>query len=325
MSCDKTGSIDITSTRSNCAGQCQLIYNYEIGNVSTQFHSDYIIIQPTSLGDKPVTYKGIGTDSGQISGDFTVKDIRLYKPSLHKYEGKHLPAELIIFHNHKTGGQDLLISIPISSDSSKVTNQPNAHNQLSEIIDNIHIGGQIHGLNFDLNKFIPKQEYYIYYAPSPLDDQICSNVTNIIFDERFAMYLSQNKLDKLPIYSLTNNDAVKNVNTVIEPFIEGLESSGTAPIQGTKQGINDIYIDCKPVGSSGNVIGELSGDNGNQKELISVVTMEAIKNTIKQIINIILCIIIVGVGIIVAKYLVNGINVNKRNYHSFTAGPIYYK
>ena len=330
MSCDKTGSIDVTSSTTTCAGQCKLIHNYEISNsvsVMIPEEGNHIVIQPTNLGDKPVTYQAIGKDSAQIAGDFTVKDIRLYKPSLHKYDGVHLPAELIIFHNHKTRGQDLLISIPISSDPSKVTNQPEARIQLSEIIDNIHIGGQIHQFNLDLNQFIPKQEYSIYYAPSPLDDQICSNITNIIFDERFAMYISQNQLDKLPTYSLTDNKAVQNSKNLIESFTEGLNhdivTSGTAPTQGTTQSKNDIYIDCKPVGSSGSVIGELNDDNGAQGRLISIVTLETITNAIKQILIIVLCIIILGIGILVTKYLVNRISVNRRNSLSSGIGPRY--
>ena len=50
-------------------------------------------------------------------------------------------------------------------------------------------------LSINANLSSPKKPYYVYNAPSPRNDGICSNVTNIVFDERTAIYIPESKLD----------------------------------------------------------------------------------------------------------------------------------
>jgi len=321
MSCDKSGSINISTTTETCSGQCKLLYNYEIGNVSITNNPDHIIINPQgNLGDKPVNYSSSGSDSAQIAGDFTVQEIGLYKPSLHKYEGVNTDAELVIYHKHITGGQDLLISIPITSSTSYVTNQPKASSQLSEIIDNVGLlkDGLMHGMDFDLNQFIPDQPYYIYYAPSPRDDMKCRNVTNIAFDERFSMYISEERLNKLPIYSTTENKATENIKDLVETFmnkispkIEGFggldyKYNKDGPVRGTTAKDDNIYIDCQPVGSSGKLLSEES----KQKDVTGSIFNMYITDTRKYVLGFFISVIILFLSFKMVRFIISKLKGN---------------
>ena len=303
MSCNKSSYINITSTSETCSGQCKLLYNYEIGNVSIIKNNDHVLIKPYNLGDKPINFSATGTDSAQIGGDFAIEDIRLYKPSLHKYDGIRADAELIIHHKHLTGGQDLLICIPITSSTLYAGNQSKATSQLSEIIDHYsQLGGFFQGFKFDLNKFIPYHPYYINYAPPINKSNNNTNSTNIVFDKNFAIYLPEEKLNLLPNYSLGNIDQLEscdNTNTNVGSYM----FSNQRPSLGTTALDDNIYIDCQPVGSTGELLVEEDVQTIADYNIGSYIT-DPNKETIM---NVILSILILFFGYKLIKIILNNI------------------
>lgn len=167
--------------------------------------------------------------------------VYIFCPSIHKYEGSQVAAELKISHYPVNGVGALDVYIPIirSTDTSAASilisqmisdvaaKAPKSGNKIS------HVSGVE---NFSLNTIIPRAPFYS-----------CSRygIDNIFFGLASAIPLSGSILDTkltkiIKAWPSQPNDA----NTKV--FYNGVGPKSTLADQG-------IYIDCQPTGSSGEV------------------------------------------------------------------------
>jgi carbonic anhydrase len=259
MSCgsDTAGPVNIINTTQNCYNKCKLSYNFKSSALIVINQKDYLKIVPSNKNTTTAVYASSdspGCDGGQ--GDFAVEEVRLYHPSVHTYGPKKTRAEgeLIIYLNNISGGKNLIICIALTT---KNGTQPKATSQLTNIInDTLQIGntlgegGGIQGLNFNLNDFIPiKKGFYSYTANLP-HPPCTSCVDYIVYDMNdAAINLDDTTMNNFKSVITSN---LSTIVPITDKINYGYNKAGA--LLGLSQDGNEIYIDCNPTGSSGDVL-----------------------------------------------------------------------
>lgn len=235
MSCiNSTAPVDIDIN--NIAGKCDLKcnYNFQYNNsacIATN-KGTYISLSYDNTSNPSVIYNSSG---------YNVKEVRLYSPSIHTYNGARTEAELVIIHNSITGLNPLLVCVPIklndvdAVDSTILsiilkTTSNNAPNE--DETTNVNIQ------NYNLNAFVPKTSYFSYKAT--LMYQPCDgNIDYIVFSpSQKYINISTNALEILQNITTKHKYRVSNNPSKLYFNTKGSKAYTTN---------NDIYIDCQPV------------------------------------------------------------------------------
>lgn len=259
MSCTATGPINIVHTDKRCTNKCLLNYHFKKTQVTAKNKGRYVSIELLNKDNITAEYSSTNTPLCKNGGysELNVKELRIYSPSIHTYgkDKKNTDAELIIILNNTSGARNLVICIPISTVNGTL---PIASNNLTDIIkylsqmgNNVDEGGTVKGLNFDLNKFIPQKGFYSYAASLPWEP--CQKCTDyIVYDKKDALiHLSNQTISLLNNIIKTNH----NIDTVnIDPLKIGYSYNKKGATRGFGSNDDEIYIDCQPTGSSGEIL-----------------------------------------------------------------------
>jgi len=241
MSCpNATSPINITkNTDSKCDLKCEYSFKYPTTNLQVANRGGYLAFRTDPSPDPPVVYN---------ANKYDVKEFRLYGPSLHTYGGKHAQCELIIVHNNLNGSGNLLVCIPltVSEASSTVSLFDNIINQVAVIANSAGEQTTLNLPTFSLNNIVPKKPYYSYTGTLPYSP--CNgNYSYIVFDKQYAI--------KISIRSLVKLSKIISAQTYDTHEVKGglyYNESGPKIYKNTIG--DDIYIECKPTGSEGEVI-----------------------------------------------------------------------
>ena len=261
MSCDhSTGPVDIKQRGimpNRCHLKCNFIYQYNVTNVIASNKNTYLSLKLTN-NNANVAYHsnrspGNCNSNGAGGGKYNIKDIRIYSPSLHKYDNKNADAELIIYHTNIAGGKDLIVCVPISVNHGSL---PNATTQIASLINDVSrianksgSNANIQGLSFNLNDFIPRQKFYSYVASLPYYP-CTSCIDYIVFDvDNGAISISPSVLRTL---KQIISPEVTPIHKITKDL--GFAYSTKKPIFGIKNSDENIFIDCQPTGSNGQVL-----------------------------------------------------------------------
>jgi carbonic anhydrase len=228
-----------------CNLKCKLWYNY--GNSSCLVSKKKDKISITYDGQSDVMFNSV---------PYKPTEIRIFKPSIHSYDGEFAEGELIIVH---TGGQrGLAICIPITA--SETMKSSKGSTILQEIIKNTPNNSAALNINisdFNANHLIPKASYFSYVGGLIGGDATtgftCSNspgseVQYVVFHKSHG--------------SITlNNRTLDTLGTIIQdsfiPFYEGksfFNEKGTT--ENGFSGDGQIYIDCQPTDEDSELIYE---------------------------------------------------------------------
>ena len=236
-----TSPINISKSAKNCTSICNYQYSYGLSDCQLTNKGDYLSIITSQSGNS-VSFNNTM---------YSLTGCRLYRPSLHTYNGSHAEAELILVHGG-TGGKNLLVCIPVvsGSGSSQTANFFNAFVPLAPQTK----GGKasVNVNNWSLNTVIPKAGYYFYQATAPFPP--CTGSFNfVVFDKTSPAYIAASDLPHL--------EAVITAQTyVVQSAIStGLFYNRSGTISGSSDAANketfasgsndsEIYIDCRPVG-----------------------------------------------------------------------------
>ena len=236
-----TSPINISKTTKDCTSICNYKYSYGLSDCQLANKGDYLSIITTQSGSN-VTFNNT---------IYSLAGCRLYRPSLHTFNGEHADAELILVHGG-SGGKNLLVCIPVVSGdgSSQSANFFNAFVPLAPQAE----GGKtsVNVNNWTLNSVIPRAGYYFYQATAPFPP--CTGSFNfVVFDKTSPAYIAASDLPHL--------EAVITAQTyVVKPSIPtGLFYNRSGTIAGSSDSANketfasgsndsEIYIDCRPVG-----------------------------------------------------------------------------
>lgn len=250
MSC--TAPLNIVRNRQTeklCKLKCSYQFKYAPTNLQLFNVGVYLHLQPDEVAVPPVIYN---------DQNYNVSYAVIVQPSLHKFNGEHAEAELIVGHMNASGTNQLLVCVPIKS-SSTTTDSSAAFFDL--IIAEIKKTAPSRGAKttftnstFSLNKFIPMAPYFSYKGTN-MFRSICpdnaggSEIDYIVFHEDNAITMGLSAMKSL-----------KSLIPYPQPFgtaVEESENPGgvfynpSGPIS-PNQG--DIYIDCQPTGDDGEVL-----------------------------------------------------------------------
>ena len=241
---ETTAPIDINTSSElpQCTLKCEYKFNYKDSYCNATNMGDYIKLTYDALSSENVIYN---------LTKYTVQEIRIYKKSLHTFNGTASDGEMIIVHI-ASGKPHLLVCVPIIIGTS--TNV--ATEKLKTILVSISrqassINGQtgtIPDLKYNLNSFIPKNPFYMYNATeswSPCSTQKCNY---IVFNPSYEtnIYIPLGHYNILNVIN-SHKYTVKPITNAAKNFLS-FNPEGPASISS-----DEIYIDCQPVGESDNL------------------------------------------------------------------------
>jgi carbonic anhydrase len=229
MSC--SAPIDIpTKTRVNSiAGTFNCIYDANMlasSAVSLSKDLSHLSIKCTSNNKSKVSFYNAGI--------YTPYEIRIYKPSLHTYNGVPADAELLIMHssvssNSSIGSDGLIVSVPVSVGGKKnaglnaIIQSANTLNAGTAAINSsVPISSAV-----DANDFIPSKPFYVYNGTLPYDS--CGG------NYYYAVFT-----DPIFISTPINNLTPSGIKIAPPPAL--LQKSKTGPRNGIGSTANDDHV-----------------------------------------------------------------------------------
>ena len=239
MVCQTSNSpIDLNFRSNRCTDNCEYNFDYKVSDcVSTNSgtHLKFTYSAPQSS----VVFNGVS---------YSVQDVRVYAPSLHKFNNKRVDAELIITHSAPETSK-LIVCIPIVAKNSQL----DSRKMLDELIMNSpgdrNATQAINASNYNLNRVVPQGSYFSYFAKLPYPE--CNEDSNIlVFDSDYAANMSLNT--KTYLYKVTTDldNPIKKIPRTNIYYNKNGPNQG-AQESGSSSGgdeSDDIYIDCKPLG-----------------------------------------------------------------------------
>jgi len=237
MSCsDATAPIDISKGNvvGRCDLKCEFSFHYNDSACIATNRGDYISLSYDTSSSPPVTYN---------SSSYDVKEVRIYSPSLHSFNGTKVDGEFIIIHNSASGSSPLFVCVPIKSSNSGETSGKNLTTIVQTVASNAPAEDEqttVSISRFNLNAFVPRKPFFSYTGTEPF--QPCSTGKNeyIVFNTDSAIGVSERVLGALQKVISENSYDIK-----LSP---GLFFNEKGPSNGAGSG--QIYIDCQPVGES---------------------------------------------------------------------------
>lgn len=109
------------------------------------------------------------------AGTYVPTEIRIYKPSLHTYNGAPADAELLIVHSavqQNRGSDGLIVSVPISIGGGSGTSGLDAVIQAANTLNASTVAltpSAAIGQDVNVNDYIPSKKYYVYNGSLPYE------------------------------------------------------------------------------------------------------------------------------------------------------------
>jgi carbonic anhydrase len=237
MSClNPTSPIDINTQNvaGNCDLKCAYNYNYQESSTIAKNMGNYISLSYDSFSNPPVTYN---------TSKYNVSEIRIYTPSLHSFNGSKVDAEFIIVHSSNNGSSPLLVCVPIKKNNVSSVSASLLDEIITSVSNNAPKEGGVTNINLDsftINNLVAKKPFYSYTANLPY--QPCNTQASILVYNISDHICDINASTLTTLKSVIQNNPYNPVTTT--PFF--LNSKGP----GSNVSSDEIYIDCKPVGSS---------------------------------------------------------------------------
>jgi len=293
MTCpNATAPVNIeNNTGSICDLKCEYSFQYSNSSLNVANRGDYLSLKTDPSNNPPVTFN---------ANKYDISEIRLYQPSLHAYRGKSAAAELIIVHSGVSSQGNLLVCVPIVLGTASTSN-PESSSVLdliiSEVAKTANSAGTKTSVNipsFSVNKLVPVKPYFSYTGTLPYSP--CSGQYDyIVYSQDSGAFLS------------ITGPAYKSLQQVIsansysrQPNPGGVYYNKNGPTNGAGGSSNDIYIECSPTGSEGEVLVPLTK---NSAELFNTETVKQFFTNNSWMMKVLIGLVIVVVLIKLGGYL----------------------
>ena len=213
--------------KGDCELKCAFSFTYPTSNTTATNNGFFITLSYDKKNTDPVVFN---------TEKYYVEQINLYSPSVHLFNGRPVAAELVIEHFPSAGGQPLKVGIPLTVSG----NQNIGSVLLSQIIKKVAQEAPAQGEstninldNFTLQPLVPRKPFVSYTEESG---------TNwIVYTTEHAIGLRQEVLETLSKILIQPTEITCKSGPML--FIN---KKGPTNAFGS-----DIYIDCKPIDSSG--------------------------------------------------------------------------
>lgn len=240
MSCqNSTAPINIDKNyKSTCDRLCKFNYDYKDSSCNVENMGTYLKILYDNNSIASVIFNNI---------EMSVNEIRVYRPSLHTYDGNHADAEVII--KHIGNGSNLLVCVPIQISSSSTTSSKILNTIVSNVLEKAPNSGEsttINIENFNLNNFLSEAPFYSYKATLPYEP--CSGSYNyVVFDVKNSLQISSKSFSDLSKIISETKSIIKKTNFY---FNKSGSVKGLA-----KNDLGDgYYLECTAAGDEGTVL-----------------------------------------------------------------------
>ena len=235
MRCSENATAPIDIVKSN-AGDCQLKCDYtpqyDNTDISAENKGDHILY---TFGQT----KKLSTFNTE---GYRVIDMRLYQPSLHRYEGKNCSAEILITHTNVSKNMTLIVCIPIESAEYAESGMNELISQVAQLANTEGGSTAIRSPGFTLSSLVPLKPFYNYTGLSAFGN--CGeSIQYIVFGLNNAIRITNKNLNDLTNIITKNEYTVKNNSS-------GLFYNKKGPDKST----GEIYINCQPTDSSGEIM-----------------------------------------------------------------------
>lgn len=233
--CDKANSpidIQVNNISGTCMQKCYYIFDYNDSTCKVERNTSYLKFDYDSSTSTPAKLSGINLNVGEV---------RIYCPSLHTFDGKRTEAEIVV--GHGGDGTALLVCVPIktsteNNECSVLLNQ--IVTQTARLAPNDGDSSVLTTSGFNLNKIIPRTQFYFYEGTLPFDP-CTGNYGIIVFNKgEYATMMPKTA------EALTKLIRPSNITTKpgVSYFLSGKSASTNED--------DEIYISCQPVNDTGN-------------------------------------------------------------------------
>lgn len=184
--------INLTKENFNgtCESSCKLELLYAPSQCNCTNKDTYLSFSYDIYANKPVLFNSVYYD---------VSEVRIYSPSLHKYDGALCNGELVVLHIG-TSGENLAICVPIIVNNGEFSTIDNIIDLASQSVQDYDQSATLN-TDFNLSTLIPAVNHLYYRAITPFD---CDTPFDIcVFGNKGSSYI--------PIYS----DQLKQLQNLI--------------------------------------------------------------------------------------------------------------
>ena len=260
-------NISAKNITGKCDLKCSYAFKYSESNSTAKNEGVAIGITYDSRSVPPVVYN---------NEKYTVSKITITSPSLHIFNDKSMPGEIMVEHIPVKGGNHLKVCVPFTSSSESSP----ASNLITDVIEKVAANAPSEGdstnlniSNFNLQNIIPRKPFFAYSVDS--DDFI-------VFGE----------VDAIPLSSST----ITTLQQIIQPFPLPMPSASLfynskGPISGLQIG-DGLYISCQPTGSSDEEIAVSYDKNSSSFDFSNISDSPVFKYLIMAIVGCLLFVIV---------------------------------
>ena len=217
-------NISASNVKGKCELKCSYAFKYTESNSTAKNNGVLIDLTYDSTNVPPVVYN---------TEKYIVENITIVSPSIHTFNDKSMPGEIIITHNPQNGGNSLKVCIPFTSSIESSTSSQLISDIINKVATNAPSQGDSTNLNmsFNLQKIVPRKPFFVYSGEN-------------------SDWIVYGQLDAIPLSSTT----ITTLQKIIKPFPMPMPGgdlfyNSKGPISGVQLG-DGIYISCQPTGSS---------------------------------------------------------------------------
>lgn len=230
----KDAPINITSTSNGtCELKCDYKFDYKSSNITLSNKTNYVQLSYDMASSPQVIYN---------SDNYQVREVRLYVPSIHRYNGGSADAELIIVHS--SNSKNLIVSVPVRSSSVK----GKTSRFLDQVADYVtkfapNAGDQtsMGNATWNLNDFVPEKKFYSYSGTAPYSPCV-DGFDYVVFDKVNAVDMTQDALNKIKRHIADSKIKPKSSSSKVSFY----QSAKPAKNDLGAESDDDIYIACSP-------------------------------------------------------------------------------
>jgi carbonic anhydrase len=230
----KDAPINITSTpNGTCELKCDYKFDYKSSNITLSNKTNYVQLSYDMASSPQVIYN---------SDNYQVREVRLYVPSIHRYNGSTADAELIIVHS--SNSKNLIVSVPVRSSSVK----GKTSRFLDQVADYVtkfapNAGDQtsMGNATWNLNDFVPEKKFYSYSGTAPYSPCV-DGFDYVVFDKVDAVDMTQDALNKIKRHIADSKIKPKSSSNKVSFY----QSAKPAKNDLGTESDDDIYIACSP-------------------------------------------------------------------------------
>tara|TARA_B100000902_G_C27312183_1_gene919071 strand:+ start:508 stop:1467 length:960 start_codon:yes stop_codon:yes gene_type:complete len=268
------------NTIGKCEKKCEYSFDYPSTNLVARNKGQYISFRPEPQRESPVRFNGQKYD---------VKTMKLYQPSVHTFGGTKSDAELMIEHVSTTGGQRLMVCVPVDTKSNYDTTLDKLIYRVSKFAPTSGgDAGEIALPNFSFDSLVPNKPYFSYKGKLPASEMNDYEYEVIVFGKEHATLITQNgrqtlqNLIKKHPYGAAGNIGIESFigRQNIEGFDVHYNENGP---NSNENGKGEIYIECQPTGHSDETttVQVPSSTNNTHTNGLSNETQEKFMNALK--------------------------------------------